>query len=362
MGLYWHRSINYMATRTVKAGSVAIGGNAPVSVQSMTNTPTKDVKATVRQIHGLEEAGCELVRVAIPDRESATALPEIKKQISIPLIADIHFDYRLALAAMKGGADKIRINPGNIGSWEKVKEIISFARKRKTAIRIGINGGSLEREILKKYENRVTAEGMVESALKMTKRFEREHFNNIVLSLKHSDVKTTVQAYESISRKTDYPLHVGLTEAGTFLSGCIKSSVALGTLLYQGIGNTIRVSLTDDPVREIEVALKILEALKIRSGRIDIISCPTCARTSADIVKLVNLLEKELKTVKKQAKIAVMGCVVNGPGEAREADIGLCGIQGDPAHLMLFKKGKISGKISYKEAVSAIQKELEGLA
>ena len=311
-------------TKEVRIGDVVIGGKHPIAIQSMTNTKTQDVEATVAQILQLERAGCQIIRSTVPDMEAAKALAEIKKQIHIPLVADIHFDYRLAIAAMENGADKIRINPGNIGSAERVKAVVDCARERNIPIRVGVNSGSLEKELVEKYHG-VTAEGIVESALDKVKMIEDFGYDNLVISIKSSDVMMCVKAHELISKKTDYPLHVGITESGTIISGNIKSSIGLGLILNQGIGDTIRVSLTGDPVEEIKSAKLILKTLGLRKGGIEIVSCPTCGRTSIDLIGLANKVENMVAEFPLDIKVAVMGCVVNGPGEAKEADLGICG-------------------------------------
>lgn len=348
-----------MATRRVIVGSVPLGHGAPIAVQSMCTTKTSDVGATVSQINSLAAAGCDVVRVGIPDNAAAKAIAEIKKSVAIPVVADIHFDYRLAIASLEAGADKIRINPGNIGNREKVAAVINAAKKKDAAIRIGVNSGSLPRDILKKYHNKATAEGMVEAAEQSIAFFEREKFTNIVLSLKHSDVKTVITAYRLMAERTDYPLHLGVTEAGTFVSGTVKSAIAIGSLLADGIGDTIRVSLTDDPVKEIEIGWKILESLHLRRRGPEIISCPTCARTSVSVMKLAREIEEKTNFITSPIKIAVMGCLVNGPGEAREADVGVCGIDAEPGFMMLFKKGEIVEKIREEDVLAAILKEID---
>jgi (E)-4-hydroxy-3-methylbut-2-enyl-diphosphate synthase len=337
------------ATRPVFVGPVQVGGGAPVVVQSMTSTDTRDVKATVRQAHRLIKAGCEIVRVAVPDREAAEAIGQIKKAISVPLIADIHFNHVLALEAMRSGADAIRINPGNIPQ-ARLKEIIRTARERQLSIRIGVNSGSLEKELVKKYGG-PTAEALAESALKSIDFFEGQGFTSIKLSLKSSEVPVMIDAYRLISAKTDYPLHLGVTEAGSLLQAAIKSSIGIGVLLNEGIGDTIRVSVTGDPVQEIPVAYGILRALGIRKVGPDIISCPTCGRCEVDVPGLVNRVEKALAGRKDYFKVALMGCVVNGPGEAAEADIGLAGGKGSG---ILFKKGKAVKKVAEKEFIQCL--------
>ena len=342
-------------TRTVKIGERVIGGGNPVLIQSMTNTPTEDVRATVEQIQALERAGCEIIRCAVPTQEAALALKEIKKQISIPLVADIHFDYRLAIAAMENGADKIRINPGNIGSRERIKAVVDAAKDRQIPIRVGVNSGSLEKELMEKYHG-VTAEGIVESALDKVKIIEDLGYDNLVISIKSSDVLMCARAHELIAQRTDHPLHVGITEAGTLWSGNIKSAVGLGIILYQGIGDTIRVSLTGDPLEEVKSAKRILKTLGLRQGGIEVVSCPTCGRTKIDLIALANQVENMVQDIPLDGvKVAVMGCVVNGPGEAREADIGIAGGIGEG---LLIKKGQIVEKLPESELLPRLRREL----
>lgn len=336
-------------------GSVPVGQGAPISVQSMTNTYTHDVSATVSQIKRLESAGCEIVRVAVPDEKSAKAISLIKKKISVPLIADIHFDHRLAIASLQEGADGLRINPGNIGSAQKVKAVINCAKDLNVSVRIGVNAGSLERDILKKF-GKVTPEAMVESALRHIDLISSFGFDQIKISIKASDVIRTVEAYRLLSSLTDFPLHVGVTEAGSLYSGIVKSSLGIGTLLAEGIGDTIRVSLTRDPVEEVRVAYEILKALGLRQRGPEIISCPTCGRCNIDLFGIVEDVEKALMTSLIPAKIAIMGCVVNGPGEAREAEIGIAG--GDGVGV-LFKRGKVIKKIPQEKLVEVLIKEVE---
>ena len=342
-------------TKQINVGNVKIGGFAPISVQSMTNTHTQDISATVDQIKKLEKAGCEIIRVAVPDQESADALSLIKKSIAIPLIADIHFDYKLAINSIKSGADGIRINPGNIGGRNKIRQVIGCAKDYGVPIRIGVNSGSLQKDILKKY-NHATAEAMVESAVRHIELFSELDFSQIKISIKASDVARTVSAYRLLSSKTDVPLHVGITEAGSLYSGIVKSSLGIGMLLYEGIGDTIRVSLTRDPVEEVRVGFEILKALDIRRIGPEIISCPTCGRCNINLFDIVERVEKELLTKKTPIKIAIMGCVVNGPGEAKEADIGIAG--GDGVGI-LFSRGKVIKKFPQDKLVEVLLREVE---
>ena len=341
-------------TREIKIGNLYIGGENPIIIQSMTNTPTEDVEKTVAQIKELEKAGCELVRVTVNTEKAAEAIKEIKKQINIPLVADIHFDYKLALKAMENGIDKLRINPGNIGDDEKVRLVVEKAKELNVPIRIGVNSGSVEKKILEKY-GRVTADGMVESAMYHVNLLEKYGFNNIIISLKASNVKMMVDAYRKISELVDYPLHLGVTEAGTEFQGTVKSSIGIGSLLVDGIGNTIRVSLTENPVEEIKVAKEILKVLGLREG-VEIVSCPTCGRTQIDLIGLAKKVEKEFGNIEKNIKIAVMGCIVNGPGEAKEADIGVAGGKGEG---LLFKKGEVVKKVKEEEIIPELRKMLE---
>ena len=342
-------------TRVVKIGDRVIGGGNPILIQSMTNTKTEDVEATVKQIQALTEAGCDIIRCAVPTMEAAKALSEIKKQISIPIVADIHFDYRLAIAAIENGADKIRINPGNIGSRDRIQAVVDAAKERQIPIRVGVNSGSLEKELVEKY-NGVTAEGLVESALDKVHMIENMGYDNLVVSIKSSDVMMCVKAHELIAKQTNYPLHVGITEAGTLYSGNIKSAVGLGIILYQGIGDTIRVSLTGDPLEEIKSAKRILKTLGLRKGGIEVVSCPTCGRTQIDLIGLANQVETLVQGYDLDIKVAVMGCVVNGPGEAKEADLGVAGGKGVG---ILIKKGEIVKKVPESELLSVLKDELD---
>ena len=341
-------------TKTIKIGNQVIGGGHPVLIQSMTNTKTEDVAATVAQILTLEKAGCQIIRCAVPTMEAARALGEIKKQIHIPLVADIHFDYKLAIAAMENGADKIRINPGNIGSRERIQAVVDVAKERQIPIRVGVNSGSLEKELVEKYHG-VTAEGLVESALDKVKIIEDMGYDQLVISIKSSDVLMCAKAHELIAQKTDYPLHVGITEAGTLFSGNIKSAVGLGIILYQGIGDTIRVSLTGDPSEEVKSAKRILKTLGLRNGGIEVVSCPTCGRTQIDLIGLANKVEDMVQDIPLDIKVAVMGCVVNGPGEAKEADIGIAGGKGVG---LLIKKGEIIKKVPKDQLLETLRDEL----
>ena len=341
-------------TKIIQIGNVKIGGGNPIAIQSMTNTPTENVEATVQQILRLEKAGCEIVRCTVPNKEAAEAIKEIKKQIHIPLVADIHFDYKMAILAMENGADKIRINPGNIGSRERVEAVVQVAKERNIPIRVGVNSGSLEKELVAKYHG-VTAEGIVESALDKGRMIEEMGYDNLVISIKSSDVMMCVRAHELLAGKTPYPLHVGITESGTVTSGNIKSSIGLGLILNQGIGDTIRVSLTGDPVEEIYSAKLILRTLGLRKGGIEVVSCPTCGRTKIDLIKLAGQVEKMVADIPLDIKVAVMGCVVNGPGEAREADIGIAGGIGEG---LLIKKGEIIRKVPEEELLETLRQEL----
>ncbi|MBQ6806172.1 MAG: flavodoxin-dependent (E)-4-hydroxy-3-methylbut-2-enyl-diphosphate synthase [Lachnospiraceae bacterium] len=341
-------------TKVVKIGDKVIGGGNPVLMQSMTNTRTEDVEATVAQILRLEKAGCEIIRCTVPTLEAAEAIREIKQQIHIPLVADIHFDYKMAIAAMENGADKIRINPGNIGDREKVAAVVEVAKERNIPIRVGVNSGSLEKELVEKYHG-VTAEGIVESALDKVRIIEELGYDNLVISIKSSDVMMCVKAHEILAQKTNYPLHVGITESGTVQSGNIKSAIGLGIILNQGIGDTIRVSLTGDPVEEIKSAKLILRTLGLRKGGIEVVSCPTCGRTRIDLIGLANQVEAMVADIPLDIKVAVMGCAVNGPGEAKEADIGIAGGVGEG---LLIKKGEIVKKVPEEELLNTLREEL----
>lgn len=341
-------------TKTVKIGDRVIGGGNPILIQSMTNTRTEDVQATVEQILRLEKAGCEIIRCTVPTAEAAATIGEIRRQIHIPLVADIHFDYKMAIAAIENGADKIRINPGNIGSREKVAAVVDAAKERNIPIRVGVNSGSLERELVEKYHG-VTAEGIVESALDKVGIIEDHGYDNLVISIKSSDVMMCVKAHEILAQKTDHPLHVGITESGTVLSGNIKSAIGLGIILNEGIGDTIRVSLTGDPVEEIKSAKLILRTLGLRKGGIEVVSCPTCGRTRIDLIGLANQVEAMVADIPLDIKVAVMGCAVNGPGEAREADIGIAGGVGEG---LLIKRGEIIRKVPEDQLLSVLREEL----
>ncbi len=341
-------------TKEIKIGNVWIGGRYPIAIQSMTNTKTEDVSATVRQILALEAAGCEIIRCAVPTMEAAVALKEIKKQIHIPLVADIHFDYRLAIAAIENGADKIRINPGNIGSEDRLRAVVEKAKEYQVPIRVGVNSGSLEKNLVEKYGG-VTAEGIVESALDKVRMIEEMGYDNLVVSIKSSDVMMCVKAHEMIAKQCPYPLHVGITEAGTLYSGNVKSSVGLGIILNAGIGNTIRVSLTGDPLEEVKTARLILKTLGFRTGGIEVVSCPTCGRTKINLIELANKVETMVADIPLDIKVAVMGCVVNGPGEAKEADIGIAGGIGEG---LLIKKGEIVKKVKEEELLETLRQEL----
>ena len=341
-------------TKTVHIGNRVIGGGNPILIQSMTNTKTENVEATVAQINKLAAAGCDIIRCAVPTMEAAKALSEIKKQVSIPVVADIQFDYRLAIAAIENGADKIRINPGNIGNADRVKAVIDAAKERNIPIRVGVNSGSLEKELVEKYHG-VTAEGIVESALDKVKLIEDMGYDNLVISIKSSDVLMCVKAHELIAKQTEHPLHVGITEAGTIISGNIKSAIGLGLILNQGIGDTIRVSLTGDPLEEIKSAKLILRTLGLRKGGIEVVSCPTCGRTQIDLIGLANQVENMVADIPLDIKVAVMGCVVNGPGEAKEADIGIAGGIGEG---LIIKHGEVFKKVPEAELLDALRYEL----
>lgn len=344
-------------TKVIQIGDCKIGGGNPIAIQSMTNTKTEDAAATAAQILELEKAGCEIIRCAVPTMEAANALSKIKKEIHIPLVADIHFDYRLAIAAMENGADKIRINPGNIGSKENVQAVVDVAKQREIPIRVGVNSGSLEKEIIEKY-GRVTAEGLVESALDKVHMIEEMGYDKLVISIKSSDVLMCIKAHEIIAQKTDYPLHVGITESGSVLAGNIKSAIGLGTILYQGIGDTIRVSLTGAPIEEVRSAKLILKTLGLKKGGVTVVSCPTCGRTQIDLIGLAAKVEEMVADLDLDIKVAVMGCVVNGPGEAREADIGIAGGKGEG---LLIKKGEVLRKVPEQELLAALAEELKKL-
>ncbi|MCR5337683.1 MAG: flavodoxin-dependent (E)-4-hydroxy-3-methylbut-2-enyl-diphosphate synthase [Lachnospiraceae bacterium] len=341
-------------TKEIQIGSVRIGGGNPIAIQSMTNTKTEDVEATVAQILALEKAGCEIVRSTVPTMEAAKAIGEIKKRIHIPLVADIHFDHQMAIAAMENGADKIRINPGNIGSKDKVKAVVDVAKERGIPIRVGVNSGSLEKDLVKKYGG-VTAQGIVESALDKVHIIEELGYDNLVISIKSSNVPMCIEAHKELARVTDYPLHIGITESGTLWSGNIKSSVGLGILLYEGIGDTMRVSLTGDPVEEIRSAKMILRSLGLRKEGIEVVSCPTCGRTQIDLITLAKQVEDMVADIPLDLKVAVMGCVVNGPGEAQEADIGICGGKGEG---LLIKGGEVIKKLPEDQLLAALREEL----
>ena len=342
-------------TKSITIGNKVIGGGNPILIQSMTNTKTEDVRATTEQILELEKAGCEIIRCTVPTPEAARALKEIKSKIHIPLVADIHFDYRLAIAAIENGADKIRINPGNIGSRDRVKAVVDAAKERNIPIRVGVNSGSLEKELVEKYHG-VPAEGIVESALDKVHLIEELGYDNLVISIKSSDVMMCVKAHEVLAGKTPYPLHVGITEAGTVYSGNIKSSVGLGIILYQGIGDTIRVSLTGNPLEEVRTAKLILKTLGLRRGGVEVVSCPTCGRTKIDLIGLANQVEAMVQQYPLDIRVAVMGCVVNGPGEAKEADLGIAGGIGEG---LLIRKGEIIRKVPESQLLSALREELD---
>lgn len=342
-------------TKEIRIGNKVIGGNNPILIQSMTNTKTEDVETTVAQIEKLEKAGCDIIRCAVPTMEAAKALGEIKSRVNIPVVADIHFDYRLAISAIESGADKIRINPGNIGSKERIQAVVDAAKERNIPIRVGVNSGSLEKELVEKYHG-VTAEGIVESAMDKVRMIEDLGYDNLVVSIKSSDVLMCVKAHELISKEIDYPLHVGITESGTITSGNIKSAIGLGLILHQGIGDTIRVSLTGDPVEEIKSAKLILRTLGLRQGGIEVVSCPTCGRTQIDLISLANQVEQVVADYPLNIKVAVMGCVVNGPGEAKEADLGVAGGIGEG---LLIKHGEVIRKVPEEQLLDALRFELE---
>ena len=346
-----------MRERVVRIGNMHIGGGFPIAIQSMCNTKTEDIERTVNQIRGLEAVGCEIVRVAVPTMEAAEAIKSIKAQINIPLVADIHFDYRLALKAIENGIDKIRLNPGNIGDQSRVKQVVERAKDKGIPIRIGVNGGSLEKSLYEKYGG-VTPEALVESALRHVSLLDALNFSDIVISLKASDIRLTVEAYRLLSKTVPYPLHLGITEAGTNYTGTVKSAIGIGILLYDGIGSTIRVSLTDDPIQEIKAAKKILEVTDIRSIGVKLISCPTCGRTEVDLVRIAKILEEKVAGIDKDITLAVMGCAVNGPGEAKEADIGIAGGKNE---FLLFKKGLVVRKLKEEEVVAAVLEEIDNM-
>lgn len=342
-------------TRKVKVGKVYVGGDAPVTIQSMTNTDTRDIEATLKQIRELYNAGCEIIRCTVPDLEAAEAIKEIVKQSPIPVVADIHFDYRLALKVVENGISAVRINPGNIGSIERVRMVAEACKAKNIPIRIGVNSGSLEKEILER-DGKPTAKGLVESALAHVKILEAVDFHDIVISIKSSDVKMMIDAYRLMSEKVDYPLHLGVTESGTPFRGTIKSSIGIGTLLAEGIGDTIRVSLTSDPIEEIKVAKEMLKALGLREGGLEFVSCPTCGRTQIKLIEIANEVERRLEGINKDIKVAVMGCIVNGPGEAKEADIGIAGGKGEG---IIFKKGEVIKKCKEEDLIEELMKEIE---
>lgn len=349
--------VEKIRTKVVNIGDVAIGGDNPVAIQSMCNTDTRDVNATVNQIRELEDEGCEIIRVAVPDMEAAEAVGEIKKRINIPLVCDIHFDYRLALKCLEMGVDKLRLNPGNIGGRDRVEAVVNAAKARQVPIRIGVNSGSLERDILEKY-GRVTSDGLVESAMRHVRILEDLDYNNIVISIKASNVPFSMETYTLLAAKTNYPVHLGITEAGTLYSGTIKSAVGIGAILSMGIGDTIRVSLTDKPIEEVRAAKEILKALELRKFGISFVSCPTCGRTEIDLISLAKQVEERCKNINKDIKVAVMGCVVNGPGEAREADLGIAGGKG---YGLIFKKGEILHKLPEDQLLNALVDEINKL-
>ena len=344
-------------SRKVKVGNVYVGGDAPITIQSMTTTDTRNVEETLKQINDLYKAGCEIVRCAVLDIDAAKALKEITMKSPIPVVADIHFDYKLALESIESGVSALRINPGNIGSEEKVRIVAEKCKEKNIPIRIGVNSGSLEKDILKR-DGKPTAEGLVESALRHVRILEKLDFNDIVISIKSSDVKMMIECYRLIGKKCDYPLHLGVTESGTITKGTIKSSIGIGTLLAEGIGDTIRVSLTSDPVEEIKVGIEILKSLGLKKGGVNFVSCPTCGRTQINLIGIANEVEKRLENCNKDIKVAVMGCVVNGPGEAREADIGIAGGKGEG---IIFKKGEIIKKVKEEELINALMEEIDNI-
>ncbi|MFU0823884.1 flavodoxin-dependent (E)-4-hydroxy-3-methylbut-2-enyl-diphosphate synthase [Clostridium sp.] len=349
--------MNRKKTRKIKVGNIYIGGDSPISVQSMNNTDTRDITSTIKQINELESAGCDITRCAVPDMEAAEALKKIVENVNIPVVADIHFDYRLALKAIDNGISALRINPGNIGNIDKIKLVAEAAKSKGIPIRIGVNSGSLEKDLLNKY-GKVCPEALVESALKHVNILESINFNDIVISLKSSNVMQMIESYRMISSKVDYPLHIGVTESGTIWRGTIKSSVGIGTLLAEGIGDTIRVSLTGNPVEEVKVGKQILKALGYKNDGIEFISCPTCGRTNIDLIKLASEVEEKLSSCNKNLKIAIMGCVVNGPGEAREADIGIAGGNGEG---LIFKKGKVLKKVKEERLIEELMNEIKNM-
>ncbi len=343
--------------KKVRIGNKFIGGNSPIAIQSMTNTNTKDVNATIKQINDLEKVGCDIVRIAITDLQEAEYIPQIKEVTNIPLVADIQFDYKVALACVKNGIDKIRINPGNIGNEDKIREVVTACKDNNIPIRIGVNGGSLEKDLLQKY-NKKTTDALVESVMRNVEILEKYNFNDIIISVKSSDVEMMIESYTKISKLVNYPLHLGVTEAGLFLSGAVKSSIGIGTLLYNGIGDTIRVSLTDDPINEVKVAKEILKSLNLYNKGVNLISCPTCSRTKFNLIDLANKVNELAQTIDKNITIAVMGCAVNGPGEAREADIGVAGGNGEG---LIFKKGEILRKVREEDLLEELKKEIDSL-
>lgn len=346
------------STKVIQVGNVKIGGGNPITVQSMTKTVTSDIDATVKQIHELEKAGCQIVRCAVPDKESALALKEIKKQINIPLVADIHFNHQYAVMAAEAGVDKLRINPGNIGDIDKIKAVVDAAKERKIPIRVGVNSGSLEKEIRKRYQGHVTAEGLVKSALKNVKALEDLGFDNIAISIKATSVPMTIKAYQMISKKTNYPLHVGITEAGIPKIGIVRSAAGIGAILAEGIGDTIRVSLTGDPVEEVRVGYEILKSLELVYHGVTLISCPTCGRADIDVVKIAQKVEEQTKHIKQPLRVAIMGCEVNGPGEAADADVGLAGGHGVG---LIFREGQVVRKVREDEMLEALVDEIESM-